>query len=244
MGLAYQIFSDCDVDFVQEVPSVTVISTFELPDYEDAIEAVLLNGMDILFLHCSERLSHGRIVADLAFIGLHDQYPQRKMVCVDTCNISLGAGLLIQEAAKLQADGMELDELAQWVIHHRERISCLILPGSLAELRRGGHISSTDAFILSLLSTRPVLALDQYGSIVPVARSRNKKTAISFLVSHLSKLDPQNIVIGYNDSLWNAVALKEQVAAVYPKNEITIRQTNGVFSKLTGSETLSLFFWK
>ena len=73
--------------------------------YRDAFEPCLKGGEDILYLCFSSGLSGTIQTAHLCMNELREEYPERKMLCVDTLCASVGEGLLVREALKKQAEG-------------------------------------------------------------------------------------------------------------------------------------------
>lgn len=85
------------------------------PDtYFRHFEPALRAGLDILYLGFSSAMSGTFQTARLCARELREQYPGRKIVCVDTRCASVGEGLLVCEAARRQAEGYSLEQLANW----------------------------------------------------------------------------------------------------------------------------------
>ena len=55
----------------------------------------------------------------LAVEELQQEYPERRIICIDTLAAAVGEGFLVREAAKKQREGLSIDELASWVMEHR-----------------------------------------------------------------------------------------------------------------------------
>lgn len=93
------------------------------PDtYKNVFEPYLQKGTDIFYLCFSSGMSGTINSANLTISELEETYPKRKIICIDTLCGSVGEGLLVREAARKQAEGMELAELVQWVMEHRLKV--------------------------------------------------------------------------------------------------------------------------
>ena len=95
-------------------------------------EPCLAAGEDVLYLCFSSGLSGTFQTACLCAEELREQYPARKLVCLDTLCASVGEGFLFREAARKQAEGLSLEELAAWVEERRLQVchlsQCFAVP--------------------------------------------------------------------------------------------------------------------
>ena len=80
-----------------------------------AFAPVLEQGKDVLYLAFSSGLSGTYQTACITAQDLMEEYPGRRVVCVDTLQASMGEGLLTFEAALLRKQGKSLDEVADYV---------------------------------------------------------------------------------------------------------------------------------
>ena len=90
--------------------------------YIESFEPYLQAGQDILFICFSSELSGTYNNAVLAQQELSAAYPERKLVVVNSRNVSMGEAYLAMEAAKLRDSGATLEETAQWVEAHKYNV--------------------------------------------------------------------------------------------------------------------------
>ena len=83
--------------------------------YRECFEPYLKDGIDIVYLAFSSGLSGTINSARLCIRELEEEYPERKIYCVDTLCASVGEGFMVREAARKQAEGLDAEELVQWV---------------------------------------------------------------------------------------------------------------------------------
>ena len=93
--------------------------------YRKAFEKALKNGQDVLYLCFSSGLSGTIERARLCMRELAEEYPERKLVCVDSLCASVGEGFLLCEALKKQAetakrylmlrDELRIQEISVWM---------------------------------------------------------------------------------------------------------------------------------
>ena len=79
-----------------------------------AFEPLLKEGKDILHLAFSSGLSGSCQSARIAAEELQDEYPERKIVVIDTLLAALGQGLLVYKAVQMKEQGASMDEVADW----------------------------------------------------------------------------------------------------------------------------------
>ena len=119
--------------------------------YLQAMEPELQAGRDVLVLAFSSGLSATYNSSSVAADELREKYPDRKIYTVDTLCASLGQGLLVWMAAKERAAGKTIDEVRDWAVGHKMSICHQFTVDDLHFLKRGGRISSTTAFVGSML---------------------------------------------------------------------------------------------
>ena len=109
--------------------------------FANAFEPILKSGKDILYVAFSSGLSSTVNSANIAARELSEQYPERKIVIVDTLAASAGGGLMVYMAVEKKKSGASLEENAAYieslVPHH-----CIwFIVDDLEYLKRGGRVS-------------------------------------------------------------------------------------------------------
>ena len=87
--------------------------------YREYFDAILKQGVDVLYLCFSSGMSKTIQSAQMAISELQEEYPDRTILCLDTLCAAVGEGLFVMEAAKKQAQGMDIHELYSWLEAHR-----------------------------------------------------------------------------------------------------------------------------
>ena len=214
--------------------------------WEDAIAAVLEEGLDALVLTFSSGLSTTYQSAVIAANELAEKYPQRKIRVVDTLCASLGQGLLVWYACKMQQVGMELDALADWVAENRFRLCHWFTVDDLMYLKRGGRVSAATALVGTMLNIKPVLHVDDEGHLISKAKVRGRKAAIEALAKKMAELgtpgENDTVFICHGDCIQDAEQLAAIVKEKYGVKEVFIGYTGAVIGSHSGPGTLALFF--
>ena len=101
--------------------SMPTTSQINPMDFKEAVGPILAGGEDVLYLAFSSGLSGTYNNSRIAFAELAEEYPQRKVMCVDTLGASMGEGLLVYLACQQRDKGKSIEEVAQWVEENRLR---------------------------------------------------------------------------------------------------------------------------
>lgn len=235
--------------FYDDMRSGKVFTTSlpNLVDTERELDALLAAGNDVLYLGFSSGLSGTYNSVATLSIDLQKRYPERKIITIDTLAASLGEGLIVYYAAKMQQEGKTIEEVAQWVNDNLLHMCHWFTVDDLMFLYRGGRVSRTAAFAGTLLSIKPVLHVDDEGLLIPVEKTRGRKKSIRHLFDHLEEthnepLSDQMLAISHGDCLDDALALKKLVEDAYGPQQWIINYVDPVIGSHSGPGTLALFF--
>lgn len=118
---------------------------------------MLKEGKDILHLAFSSGLSGSCQSARIAAEELQDEYPERKIVVIDTLLAALGQGLLVYKAVQLKEQGASMDEVADWCEKNKDYIASYVTVDDLFHLYRGGRVSRSSAVLGSMVGIKPII---------------------------------------------------------------------------------------
>ena len=112
-------------------------------EFVDGWKPILEEGLDILYLGFSSALSGTIQSAMLAKSDLEKDYPERKIIVVDTLCASAGQGLLIEYVLEKQNSGASLEETAAYAesfSRRRPRSRRKDMSGTLASSRQSPRL--------------------------------------------------------------------------------------------------------
>lgn len=150
-------------------------------EFGDACEKVVAAGDTAVIITVSGKLSgtyQSAMIAASEYEG--------KVFVVDSENVSLGHRILVEYGLTLVEKGMDAETIAQKLDEEKKHIRVIALLDTLEYLKKGGRISSAVALAGSLLSIKPVVALEE-GAIVMVGKARGSKQGNNLLRQMVEK---------------------------------------------------------
>ena len=215
--------------------------------YRKAFEAALKNGYDVLYLGFSSGMSGCYNNAKLCMDELREEYPTRKLYCMDGLCASVGESLFVHEALKKQYEGMDIDQLAAWIDANKLNVCHWFTVDTFEHLRHGGRGAAAAAAVGSMLNIKPMLHVDGSGKLAVAKKPRGRKHAIREQVARmqegwLPEISPL-VVIGHGDDMDAARMLKEAVEAECPNADIHIAEIGPIIGAHTGPGMLALIYW-
>ena len=186
--------------------------------------------------------------ANLAMEDLREKYPERKIVAVETYCAAVGLGMLVHEAARMQGQGYTFEELVDWVEKHRLNICHWFTVDVFEHLRHGGRVSGAAATVGSLLNIKPLLHIENDGTLKVMEKPRGRKQAIRHQIAHMKEdWIPEEmgnlVVIGHGDDVDALTQCKEAVLAEFPQADIRPAYIGALIGAHTGPGMLALIYW-
>ena len=212
------------------------------------LEPYLKEGKDILHIAFSSGLSGTYNSSRIAAEELMEEYPDRKIIVVDSLSASLGQGLLVWLAQQKKELGQTLEDVADWVEKNKLKMVHLFTVDDLNHLYRGGRVSRTTAIVGSMLNIKPVLHVDNEGKLTAIGKVRGRKKALQELVKLMDEkigsfgADCDTIFISHGDCEQDAQYVAAKVKEKYNIKNIIINQVSATIGAHSGPGTMALFF--
>jgi len=207
---------------------------------------LLENGQDILYIAFSSGLSGTYQSAVMAIEMLKEDYPNQKIIAVDTLAASLGLGALILQAALQKEKGASMEEVAKFVEDNKQKMSHLFTVEELGTLKRGGRLSGTAAFFGSLLGVKPILHITEEGKLEVAQKSIGRKKSLIDMVNiikgKIQNPEEQTIFIAHGDCLEEAKEVGGLINATLKVKDIVYSQIGPMIGSHSGPGTIAVFF--
>ena len=212
-----------------------------------AIRPALKAGRDVLVLAFSSALSATYQSAVIAAEELREEFPDRKLIVIDTLCAAVGQGLLVYTAAKLRSQGQTLDQVAAWVEQHKLHVCHWVTVEDLMHLKRGGRVSAATAVVGTMLNIKPIIRVDDSGKLENCAKCRGRKAALNYLLDRMAEqYDPQlcdTVFIGHGDCAADAEFLADAVKERFGVKHVFIHYIGAVVGSHTGPGVATVFFF-
>lgn len=252
-GEEYQSFTEGEKSDLQRFYDMMrdgKVFTTSLPYPDKSLEkfrSLLDQGRDVLYIGFSSGLSGTYEAMANILDTLKADYPDRKIMYVDTLAAAMGQGLLVYLAAQKAADGLSIEETAQWVKDNRFHLAHWFTVEDLKYLFRGGRVSRTSAWAGSLLNIKPVMHMDDEGKLIPMEKVRGRKKSLMRMVDHMEEsatapVADQTVFISHADCEDDLMFLVEEIRKRFGCTDIRWNYLDPVIGAHTGPGCLALFF--
>ncbi len=221
-------------------------SAVSVGDFQSSMQEILQQGKDVLCINFSSALSATYQSACIAAEDLRSEFPEAKILVLDSLCASLGQGLFLYLCAKYKQQGKSIDEVYAYAEETRSKVCHWFTVDDLNHLKRGGRISAATAMFGTMLSIKPVMHVDDGGHLVPVSKARGRKASLVALVDEMEKtaLNPaeQAIFISHGDCADEAQFVADEIRRRFGTKEIYINFVGPVIGNHSGPGTMALFF--
>lgn len=241
--------SDMEItDFYNKMREGGIAKTAAInPDtFTEAFEEILKQGNDILYIGFSSGLSTTYNSARIAADELLEKYPDNKIITVDSLAASAGQGLLVRLTCDKKAAGASIEEAAEYAENIKLNICHWFTVDDLVYLKRGGRVSSTVAFVGTVLGIKPILHVDNEGKLISMSKVRGRKAALAALANKYSEtamnLGEGKIFISHADCVNDANELANIIKSKHGIEVEVITDVGAVIGAHSGPGTLALFF--
>ncbi len=226
--------------------SRSTTSQVSVGTFLDHMRPVLEAGHDILYVGFSSGLSgtveSGMTAAEM----LRKEFPERKIIVVDTRSASCGYGLLVDKAVENRGRGMSIDENAQWLEDNKFHVHHLFTVDDLHFLQRGGRVSVSAAWFGSVLQIKPYMNMDKAGHLIPrekvVGRKRSIRRMFEKMQEYIVDPEPQKVFISHGDCMEDVEYLKSLITAEWGITNFVVSYVGHVIGSHTGPGVLALYF--
>lgn len=212
----------------------------------ERFKAALDAGKDVLYIGMSGGISGTANAALMAKQELDEEYPDRKIVVIDTLAASLGEGLLVIKAAEQLKDGVALDAIEETIRAQVPSMCQSFTVDDLKYLKKTGRVSGAAAIIGNVLSIHPILIGDYEGKIVVKAKVRGMKRTLDALAERYAELalsKTETIGIAHADNEEGKAYLVQRLR----DKGLTGKCLSVCYEPVTGSHvgpgTVALFFF-
>jgi DegV family protein with EDD domain len=208
-------------------------------------EELAESGEEGIYIAFSSELSGTHNTAVMIREQVQEEYPQLKLTIIDSKCASLGCGLLVKEAVRLNKSGEPLERIEEIIRFKAAHMEHLFTVEDLDYMARGGRVSKASAFVGGLLNIKPLLHVED-GKLVPIEKLRGRKKLMKRILEVMGErgenLHEQTIAISHGDDEAFALEMKAMVEETFNPKQVEIHIIGSVVGAHAGPGTLAVFF--
>ncbi|MCR6544020.1 DegV family protein [Dehalobacterium formicoaceticum] len=223
----------------QEVPTTSMPSVGEVSNFY--AQLIKEGYEEILSIHISSGLSGTVNSARLAA----DNFPYTNIEVVDSRTISMGTGLLVQQAADFIKQGVSLESIVAKLQEIRAHISVIFIVKTLEYLKKGGRIGYVSATMGSLLDLKPIIAVNEEGKYFTMAKIRGRKRSLEKileLAKEAAEKQRLKLIVMHGDALEEARYIFNELKKSSRFKDISLGEVGPVIGVHTGPGVVGIVF--
>lgn len=209
-------------------------------DFENLFKSV---PGDLLYIGIGSKLSatiqNSRIAAQ--------NLPDRKIIIIDSNNLSSGIGLLALKAADLRDMGWNVEMIAENILQTIPKVHTSFVIDTLEYLHLGGRCSAMENIVGSMLKIRPVIEVRKDGTLGVKDKIRgSRKHAMNSLLeefdAHKGVIDPKRVFVTHTGCDTDADYIVSQLKTILEVEEILVARAGATITSHCGPDTIGILY--
>lgn len=223
------------------------LKTTQVPitEFINRFTPYLEKGIDVLYISCSSKLSGSINIFELAKQQLLEEFPDRKLVGVDSLNACLGEGILAIMASLKQDEGATIEETAEYVASIRNNMLQFATVETLSYIKAAGRIKASKAIMGNLFHKKPIFISDAHGDNYTLGTVTGTKAADAELLKGVvERLQPEKfntLFIAQGMAQERAERLKEKILESFKDIDVKIVWIGPIIGTTCGPGVLATF---
>lgn len=210
--------------------------------YTEILREHLSMGKDVIYIACSSALSSSVKTAYVVRDELRAEFPDRKVIIIDSLISGMAQGLLAIECAKMRDQGKSLDEVETWIEDHKMFYNQCSTTETLSYLKEAGRVTASSAFFGNLFAVKPIIISDTKGQNLAIRKVKGRKSSFTEIADQISKFivqpEKQTVWVGHADSPDDAEALAAEIKAKIPDTTVKTYVIGPIVGVSVGPGTL------
>ena len=240
-------------DFYQAMVdgAMTRTSQVNADEFTEYFRGFLKEGKDVIHLTLSSGISGVINSARIAADQMKEEFPDRRVVVIDSLSASAGYAIIMDKLASLRDEGYSFEQLVTWAEEHIQNQNTWFFTTDLTFFIRGGRVSKLSGWFGTALNICPLLNINDEGKLIPRQKCRGKKTvkkaALAAVKERIEKGADyaENIFITHSVCYEDAREMADMLEAAFPnmKEKIRIFDIGPTIGAHTGPGTVAIAFW-
>lgn len=224
------------------------IKTYHISQYmfEEHFRKFAQAGDEVLYICFSTGIAGTYQAANLALNEILEEYPDFKMTIIDSKCASLGFGLVVERLLTMQKNGASRELLIEAASYFCEHMEHAVTVMELEHLFKGGRLSRASFLAGSLMNIKPIIIVDENGSLKAIEKVRGWKKAQKRIVEMVGEkgknLEKQKIGVVYGTDTEALENIKNMLTEQYHVKEILQSQIGCAIGAHTGPGIVAVVF--
>lgn len=176
------------------------IKTYHISQFmfEESFRPYAERGDEVLYICFSTGIAGTFQAANLAYEEVREDFPDFNMTIIDSKCASEGYGLVVERLLRMQRNGAPKELIIEAAYFFCEHMEHAVTVSELDYLFRGGRLSRTSFLAGSVLDIKPIIIVDENGSLKAVEKVRGWKKAQKRIIDMVGEKGKnlENQVIG------------------------------------------------
>lgn len=203
-------------------------------------------GDEVLYICFSTGIAGTYNAAKLAYEEILEEYPEFKLTIIDSKCASVGYGLVVDKLLRMQKNGAPKEliiEAAEFFCAHMEHAVTVV---ELDYLFKGGRLSRTSFLAGTMLDIKPVIIVDENGSLKAVEKVHGWKKAQKRILDMVGEkgvnLEKQVVGVCYGTDREAYEYIKEELRSRYHVKGLLEGRVGCAIGAHTGPGILGITF--
>lgn len=224
------------------------ISTYHISQFmfEEHFRIFAEKGDEVLYICFSTGIAGTYNAARLAYQEIKEEFPEFQMTIIDSRCASIGYGLVVEKLLCMQSNGASKELIIEAAHFFCEHMVHVITVAELDYLFKGGRLSRTSFLMGNALNIKPIIIVDENGSLKAVGRVKGWKNAQNKMLEMVGKqgkdLDRQTIGICCGTDREAISYIRSQLQEMYHVKGILETQVGCAIGAHTGAGILGIVF--
>lgn len=221
-------------------------------DYMNAFQEAIEAGKDVLCFCLTAKFSGSYQSAINAKTMLEEEYPDAKIVVVNSIQATAGQGIVVLQAVYMKEAGYSIEQVVEKIEEIKSTARIMFTVDSLEYLQKGGRIGKVTSLAGTMLNLKPMIVLKE-AELMPYSNVRGRKKALDKTLAMVEEYFTENneSYDDYDFAMANATTLEETKmvqekveALIGRKLEYPIFQIGVTIGTYTGPGALGICFIK
>ena len=178
---------------------------------------------------------------------LQPQYPDRKIICIDSMRYSTALSMLVIAAAEKRREGLTLEETAEYIETNKHRLHQIGPMDDLFFLCKTGRISNFKAFFGTLVGISPMADFSRHGLAEVLGKFKGKKAAFDAVIAYMRETiqnpEEQILFVAHSNRQAAAEMLRDRILEEFHPKEVIINHVGMSCGCSIGPGLCAAFYW-